>query len=202
MTYKSHKYGQLGSPMANADESLLEGSRRTGKAEFHMNGRNFVRLGKFVAPSFDLARDRTLIRLADGGHAPDEIARRVCGSVPDVTIRLVELCLGPLGRIRPAADQPRISGPRMAPDRQKPILSLAARALGDTLQRLGDRLYLDGRETQLQQVVREARNRGVRIRYPRIDPMDEAWRAGPSREDAGRTREQGNAFTTPWDVHQ
>lgn len=211
MSSKSYKIRRFGVPSGNTPESSLEDSQSADGAVFQAKGPNFVRLGKNVAPVFDPARDRVLVRLAQEGHAPDEIARQGHGAVPEITIRLVELCLGPLGRIRPAAteplcgpfeDQPVKSAPPVGPDRQKPVLSLAACALGESLQRLGDRLYLDGRETPLPQVVREARNRGVRIRYPRIDPMEEAWRAGPSRKDSGRDIDRRAAMATPWDILQ
>jgi len=71
-----------------------------------MNGQKFVRLGKNIAPVFDMARDRALVCLAQDRHAPDEITRQGYGPPPEITIRLVELCLGPLGRLRQAATEP------------------------------------------------------------------------------------------------
>ena len=150
-------------------------------------------LGKCVAPGIgtagDEGLDRILVEMALNGQRPEQIARTVGSSAAEVTIRLVELRTGPIGCVRPASGQPVSGGfanvklPRSQthiPQKQRPILSLIACAFGDRLQRLGDRLYLGGEEMALPDLVRLARERGVRIRYPRLDPMDSAWIAGPS----------------------
>jgi len=117
----------------------------------------------------------------------------VLASPAETVLRLVERELGPLGRVRPLADPPERSpfadaGGALARspaggkrgDRQPPVLRLAARAFGGSLRRVGDRLYLDGVETDLPAVVAQARARGVPIRYPGIDPMAAALSGGPS----------------------
>ena len=120
----------------------------------------------------------------------------VLASPAETVLRLVERELGPLGRVQPLADQADRSpfadagGPLArspaggkragSGDRQPPVLRLAARAFGGSLRRVGDRLYLDGVETDLPAVVAQARARGVPIRYPGIDPMAAALSGGPS----------------------
>lgn len=167
-------------------------------------GSDFVILGKYVAPGLvgmaDRYGDDVLVALALGGHEPEDIAGTVGIPAAELTVRLVELRTGPLGRIRPATGDP-VSGPfadvklrrsRLhIPAKQKPILSLVAQAVGHRLQRLGDRLYLGGEETTLPSLVRLAREQGVRIRYPTLDPMDDAWSTGPSRHDSPAGRHAG-----------
>ena len=152
-----------------------------------------------MAPMFPYATDRQLVRRAGGGVDLDEIDEAANGRVPEAVVRLVEMRLGALGRIRPAprgaagaagaADAPfqdvtlKRSAPPQ-PQRQESMLSLVALALGDVLQRLGDRLYIRGAETTLPHIVRLARQNGVRIRYPGLDPIDATWSGGPSRKDA------------------
>ncbi len=158
---------------------------------------DFIISGNFVAPALGSAAQRcsddALVELALGGRDVEEIAGTLGVPAAELTLRLVELRTGPLGCIRPAADGPvsgpfadvkrRSSGPHIVA-KQRPVLSLVARAVGPRLQRLGDRLYLSGEETTLPSLVRLARERGVRIRYPTIDPMDHAWDTGPSRYDS------------------
>lgn len=156
----------------------------------------FVILGKYVAPRIGWAdtvsSDSALVGLAREGHDPDHIAGVVGARVAEVTVRLVELRTGPLGCIRPAADAPVSClfydvklrrAHRHVPVKQKPVLSLVAQAFGHRLQRLGDRLYLSGQETTLSALVHQAREKGVRIRYPLLDPMEDAWNTGPTRRD-------------------
>tara|TARA_R110000868_G_scaffold4155_26_gene25497 strand:- start:1554 stop:2174 length:621 start_codon:yes stop_codon:yes gene_type:complete len=159
-------------------------------------GYNFVRLGKEIAPWIGGADDRSLVRAAVDGQSPDDIARELNARAAEVTVRLVQLRTGPLGRVRPAAgggktrvfEDVAVKPPaRHVPERQPPILSLAAVALGDVLQRLGDRLYVAGTEAPLPEVVMLARRKGVRIRYPLIDPVASAWNGGPSRRETPRT---------------
>jgi hypothetical protein len=103
---KSPKIRRLDALIRNIPESSLDGSRPMDGKIFEMNGQKFVRLGKNIAPVFYMARDRALVYLAQGGHAPDEIIRQGYGAPPEITIHLVELCLGPLGRLRQAATEP------------------------------------------------------------------------------------------------
>ena len=160
-------------------------------------GADFIILGKYVATGLARAADGyaddVLVGLMLAGHAPEDVAGIAGIPAAELTVRLVELRTGPLGRIRPATGDPA-SGPfadvklRQSrlhiAARQKPILSLVAQAVGHRLQRLGDRLYLGGEETTLPSLVRLARAHGVRIRYPTLDPMDDAWSTGPSRHDS------------------
>lgn len=158
---------------------------------------NFVILGKTVAPlirgAASMPADDTLIGLLLDGRDPEQIAGMVGTRTAELMVRLVELRTGPLGCIRPAANAPA-SGPFVdvkvrrsnlhVPVKQKPVLSLVAGVFGRHLQRLGDRLYLSGEETTLPDLVRLARSKGARIRYPLLDPMEGAWNTGPSRQDA------------------
>lgn len=139
-----------------------------------------------VAPGLAPAEDTAIRRMAADGMAAADIARRTGRPAGEVVVRLVELELGPLGRVAPAPD----AAGRAA--KQAPMLRLAARAFGGGLQRLGDRLYLNGVETDLPAVVRLARERGEAIRYPGVDPMPAAFGGGPSlKRPRGRRRGSG-----------
>lgn len=178
--------------------------------EFLLPVSNFVILGKSVAPlirgAVGVSTDDSLVALVLEGHDPEQIADMVGARTAELTVRLVELRTGPLGCIRPAADDP-VSGPftdvklrrsrLYVPAKQKPVLSLVARVFGHRLQRLGDRLYLGGQETTLPSLVRLAREGGARIRYPRIDPMDGAWNVGPSRQEP-RAADTVDALQPGW----
>ena len=61
----------------------------------------FIRSGQVMAPMFPYATDRQLVRLAGGGVDLDEIDEAANGRVPEAVVRLVEMRLGALGRIRP-----------------------------------------------------------------------------------------------------
>lgn len=166
----------------------------------------FIGLGKFIAPRIDRADDRALVCRVMAGQTPEDIAQALNVGAADLTVRLVQLRTGPLGRVRPAAGERgsrpfedvalKRSAVRVA-ERQPPILSLAAVVLGDDLQRLGDRVYLAGQETPLPKIVTLAREKGMRIRYPRLDPMRGALNGGPSRADRRNRRPAG-----PWEVPQ
>lgn len=111
------------------------------------------------------------------------LAERERLSPAEAVVRLVELGTGRLGEVRPVAgrtDTPDFRGP------QSPVLGLAARAFRGRIQRLGDRVYLDGDEITVPDLVRRARERGVRIRYPGLDPMDRALSGGPSARSSRR----------------
>jgi hypothetical protein len=163
-------------------------------------------LGKLLAPRIDRIDDQALVCLVMAGQISEDIAQALNVGAADVTVRLVQLRTGPLGRVRPAAGAlgsrpfedvpPKRSVLRVA-ERQLPILSLAAVVLGDDLQRLGDRVYLAGQEMPLPRIVTLAREKGMRIRYPRLDPMRGAWSGGPSRE-GGRNRRPAK----PWELPQ
>lgn len=174
-------------------------------AFFRVKQRKFIRLGKDVAPAAEFDNDRFIAELALEGVDPAEIANRTGQRSSEITLRLVELSVGPLGRVRPAGHRPSQRGfqdvsirdtPSTIPLCQRPVLSLAADVFGGDLQRLGDRLYLSGREASLPEIVCRAREKGVRIRYPRIDPMEGAWSGGPSRRErrAGTTFRPGEGF--------
>lgn len=162
---------------------------------FPVSVSEFVILGKCVAPQIGQAGstsvDAAIVALALDGHDAEHIAHVVGARVAELTVRLVELRTGPLGCIRPAASEPvshlftdvRLRRSRLhVPEKQLPVLSLVARAFGHRLQRLGDRLYLAGEEATLSSLVRQAREKGVRIRYPQLDPMEGAWNTGPSHQ--------------------
>lgn len=203
MSTKSHKNDDTGGANGEVAGSDLAHLLSPNLPGFTVNGLEFIRLGKEVAPQAGLPGDRDLVERALNMGCPDEVARQTGVRESEMMVRLVQLRVGPLGRIRPAADLPSahpfedvpVGPPKIpVPVRQPPVLSLAARALGGSLQRLGDRLYVAGRETSLPEIVRSAREKGVRIRYPRLDPLDGAWAGGPSRRDR-RLRSQAN----PWD---
>ena len=162
---------------------------------FPASASEFVTLEQYVAPQISKAGstsvDATFVALALDGHDADHIARIVGDRAAELTVRLVELRTGPLGCIRPAASEPllhlfadvKLCRSRLhVPEKKLPVLSLVAQAFGHRLQRLGDRLYLAGQEATLSSLVRQARKKGVRIRFPQIDPMEGAWNTGPSHQ--------------------
>jgi hypothetical protein len=144
--------------------------------------------GAFGPQSEKSVGDRKGIGRADGlalallgaGASPETVARRLAAqarlSAAEAELRVVELALGPLGRVR-AASEDGVPDPRHA---QSAVLRLAAQAFPDRIQRLGDRIYLDGRPVGLPDLVRRAREAGIRIRYPGLDPMERALSGGPS----------------------
>lgn len=191
-TFINGRFDDLCSAQKDSDEATSALCRSDGVSP---GDSGFVVLGKNVAPRIESAAERyadgDLVQWVLGGRDPEYIARTVGARSAELTVRLVELRTGPLGCIRPAAAdavsepvtdvKPRRARRHMR-IRQKPVLSLVARAFGHRLQRLGDRLYLGGEETTLPRLVRLAREKGVRIRYPLLDPMDGAWSTGPSRQ--------------------
>lgn len=192
MSPKTHKMADFSAAIIKVSDSDCEHHGAKGGQNFTVAQQIFIRLGKEIAPAVGSDNDRTIAELALAGIDPGEIAHQTGQHPSEITLRLVELCLGPLGRIRPVAtassrrgfqDMPVRRSASTIPECQQPILSLAAGALGGKLQRLGDRLFLAGRETSLPEIVRHARANGIRIRYPRIDPMEAAWSGGPSRRD-------------------
>lgn len=169
--------------------------RRSHETECSSYAKTTVAFG----PHVGTGNDDRIHAMALAGTDVRTIARAICRPPADVVLRLVELELGPLGCVHPpgSADsaekaafgnvRPRPSGIHRG-NRQAPILRLAAAALAPSLQRLGDRLYLDGAATDLPAVVRRARACGAAIRYPGIDPMERSYAAGPSSAGAKRRR--------------
>lgn len=206
MSTISHKYGGFDGENGKGNDSVGR-LGVSGVLKSHRSDRiEFIILGKVVAPRIDRTDDQALVRLVMAGQTPEDIAQALNVSAADVTVRLVQLRTGPLGRVRPAAggracrpfeDVPLKRSAIRVPERQPPILSLAAVVLGDDLQRLGDRVYLAGQETPLSQIVTLARAKGMRIRYPRLDPMRGAWSGGPSRTDRRNRRS-----ARPWEIPQ
>lgn len=112
-------------------------------------------------------------------------------SVAESVVRLVEASVGQLGRVRPATDD-ETTGEN---GRQTSIVRLAARIYAGRMQRLGDRIYLDGEEIEIPLLVRKARSAGLRIRYPGLDPMERTYIGGPSvRKPPKRTASALPAF--------
>mgnify|MGYP000221118967 CR=1 FL=1 len=147
--------------------------------------------GRQLAPCLAGVADDELRRRAFAGEAPKDIARLLGRREAEIVLRLVQLEVGPLGRVRPAGrdGHARLSERTVTRRRpQPPVTSLAAQALGDGIQRLGDRLFLRGRAIELPALVRLAGEKGGRIRYPGIDPVDSAFDSGPSIRPRRRRR--------------
>ncbi len=146
----------------------------------------FAPLSEKFAGGRDVAgrADRLALTLLDAGCGPGIVARRLgaqAGLSPaEAELRLVEFALGALGRVAPF--RPRGSQRDVAPREaaQASVLNLAAQAFPERIQRLGDRIYLDGSPIGIPDLVRRARAAGTRIRYPGLDPMDRALAGGPS----------------------
>lgn len=150
-----------------------------------------------VAPSFAAEAERFAWHQLVSGVPAAVVARQLSalGRRPDAeaVLRVVEFGIGPLGRVRPARGEPPAAQPSDPRRPQVPLLGLAAQAFGGRLQRLGDRIYLDGREIEIPALVRLARDGGVRIRYPGLDPMERALSGGPS----ARRRRPGGTGPAP-----
>jgi hypothetical protein len=207
MPAKSHKNGPVYAVNGEFNDSQFASIPPHNPPEFCVicvKGVKFIRLEKDEAPAGCSVGDRRLVELALDGVDLDDIVRQIGGRAPEISVRLVQLRVGRLGCIRPADETVRTShfedvplppSRVRVPQRQPPILSLAARAFDGALQRLGDRLYVDGEHLPLPEIVRRARGKGVRIRYPRLDPLNGAWKGGPSRRDP-RNRVPVN----PWEA--
>lgn len=150
---------------------------------------SYEKISIAFGPAHSPAADGRLLAMARRGEplAAMATATGLCGR--EIVVRLVELRLGPLGRQRPApkrsSSQPFRgpadgNGPAAVRQRQAPVLRLAARVLGPGLQRLGDRVFLNGQEMDVPSIVRLARARGEPIHYPGIAPLEGAMAGGPS----------------------
>ncbi len=160
-------------------KSLHDGASPTGKMPSISSYRIKSQRGNGPLPALSETELRVL-RFVRAGLAGNAISRLVDGRSPEIVVRLVERRIGALGKVEPLPPGGPSTG-NFGPDgRQAPVLRLAARALGPTLRRLGDRVYLNDEETDIPAVVAAARARGVRIRYPGLDPIDTAFAAGPS----------------------
>ena len=137
-----------------------------------------------VAPGFTAEAERLALDMLVSGRSAAAVAKQLSAldrrTEAEAVLRLVEFGTGPLGLVRAARGDPGVAVGADALLPQAPVLGLAAQASDGRLQRLGDRIYLDGREIQIPALVRLARDGGVRIRYPGLDPMDAAMSGGPS----------------------
>ena len=149
----------------------------------------FITLGNDVAPRCRHATDEALLELLRKTGEIDRVLEAFGGVEAEAVLRLVQLRLGPLGKVSPLRDGRRTLNTRNRNEdpQQLPILNLAAGALGNTIQKLGDRLFYRGDAATLPEIVTAARRQGAEIKYPGIDPIDAALRGGPSRAD-GATR--------------